>query len=162
MIEREVYLTPAGLRKLEADLSYLRNVKRKELAAAMKDALSAGGAWDNSDYEASKMELASIESRIKVLESLLRRAQLIDVRKVATDQVRVGHQVRLQDLNTGEELEFTIVGSLEADPCINRISHRSPVAQALLGRKTGDIVMVQVPAGQLVYEITAIIGVSVG
>ena len=162
MAEREIFLTLAGLRKLEADLAYLREVKRKEAAVVMRDALWTGGTWENPDYEASKMELAIIEGRIRTLENLMRNAQVIDGRKMATDQVRMGHQVRLHDVNTGEELEFMIVGTVEADPSANRISHRSPVAQAILGRKAGEVVMVQVPAGQLVYKIVSIATVFAG
>ncbi|NMB46321.1 MAG: transcription elongation factor GreA [Firmicutes bacterium] len=161
MAEKEVFLTLAGLRKLEAELAHLKTVRRKEVAMVMRDALCAGGTWGNPDYEISKMELAFIESRIQALENLLRNAQVIDGRNMTTDQVRVGHRVRLYDIATGEEMEFMIVGSAEADPGASRISHRSPVAQAILGRKAGDIVKVEVPAGQLVYKIMAICSMSV-
>ena len=156
MAEQEVFLTLAGLRKLQEDLVYLKTVRRKEAANSMRDALFAGGSWENPDYEISKMELASIERQIQTLENLLGNAKEIDGREISTDQVRVGHIVRIQDMDTGEEMEFMIVGSVEADPAACKISHRSPVAQALLGRKAGDLVKVDVPAGQFVYKITAI------
>jgi transcription elongation factor GreA len=162
MVEKDVFLTLAGLRKLEADLAHLKTVRRKEAATVLRDALTTGGTWGNPDYELSKMELAFIESRIQVLENLLKNAQVIDGREMNTDQVRVGHQVRLYDIKTGEEVEFMIVGSIEADPAASRISHRSPVAQAILGRKVGDIVKVDVPVGQLVYRIMTITTISVG
>lgn len=162
MAEKEVFLTLAGLRKLEAELAYLKTVRRREAATVMRDALSAGGTWENPDYQVSKMDLAFIESKIQALENVLRSAQVIDVRGMKTDQVRVGHRVRLHDIGTGEEMEFMIVGYAEADPAASRISHRSPVAQAILGRKAGDVVKVEVPAGQLVYKIMSIGTVPVG
>ncbi|NMB12858.1 MAG: transcription elongation factor GreA [Firmicutes bacterium] len=155
MVEKDVFLTLAGVRKLEADLAHLKRVRRKE-ATVLREALAAGCTWENPDYEVSKMELAFIESRIQTLENLLKNAQVIDGREMTTDEVQVGHRVRLCDIRTGEELEFMIVGSVEADPAASRISHRSPVAQAILGRKVGDIVKVEVPAGQLVYKIMTI------
>ena len=156
MAEQEVFLTPAGLRKLEADLAYLKTVRRKEAASSMRNALSTGGSWENPAYETSKMELAFIEKRIQALENLLGNAKVIDGDQIGTDQVRGGHMVRIQDMESGEEMEFVIVGPVEADPAISRISYLSPVAQALLGRKTGDLVKVDVPAGQFVYKIKAI------
>ncbi|NMB25673.1 MAG: transcription elongation factor GreA [Firmicutes bacterium] len=156
MADKEVYLTLAGLRKLETDLAYLRDVRRKEAAIIMRDALYSGGTWENPDYRASIGELAAIEGRIKALEHLMQNAQVIDGKKMATDQVRMGHWVRLYDVDTGEELEFMIVGSVEANPSEHRISHRSPVAQAILGRKAGEVVIVQAPAGQLIYKIVSI------
>lgn len=156
MADKEVFLTLAGLRKLETDLAYLRDVKRKEVTIIMRDALCFGGTWEDPDYRESVSELAAIECQIKVLERLMQNAQVIDDRKLATDQVRMGHQVKLHDVDTGEELEFLIVGSVEANPSENRISHRSPVAQAILGRKAGEVVVVQAPAGQLVYKIVSI------
>ena len=156
MAEQEVFLTMAGLRKLQEDLVYLKTVRRKEAASSMRDALFTGGSWENPDYEMCKMELASIERQIQTLENLVGNAKVIDGREISTDQVRVGHIVRIQYMDTGEEMEFMIVGSVEADPAASKISHRSPVAQALLGRKVGDLVQVDVPAGQFVYKITAI------
>jgi transcription elongation factor GreA len=162
MAEKEVFLTLAGLQRLQNDLTYLRTVRRKEAATVMRDALSTGGTWENPDYETSKMELAFIESRIQALENLLRNAKVIEPRELDTDEVRVGHRVRLHDISTGEEMEFMIVGSAEADPAASLISHRSPVGQAILGRKPGDVVKVEVPAGLLVYKIMTICTVSVG
>ncbi|NLA57902.1 MAG: transcription elongation factor GreA [Firmicutes bacterium] len=156
MAEQEIYLTPAGLRKLQEDLVYLKTVRWREVASSMRDALFSGGSWENPDYEISKMELAYIERRIQILENLLGNAKVIDGQEISTDQVRVGHLVRIRDMDTGEEMEFTIVGSVEADPAASRISHRSPVAQALLGRKVGELVNVDAPAGQFVYKILSI------
>ncbi|NLK08493.1 MAG: transcription elongation factor GreA [Firmicutes bacterium] len=144
MAENEVFLTLAGLRKLETDLAYLREIKRKEVSTTSEGILHSGGL------------LASLEQRIRNLEYLRRHAKLIDARKMATDQVRVGHRVKLQDLATGENVEFLIVGSVEADPAQNRISHRSPVAQAILGCKVGEVVDIEVPAGRVVYKILSI------
>ncbi|EST51669.1 transcription elongation factor GreA [Brevibacillus panacihumi W25] len=153
MSEKEVILTPEGLAKLEQELEDLKTVKRKEVAARIKEAISFGDISENSEYEEAKNEQAFIEGRILTLEKMLRNARIITNEDVDTGVVSVGSKVRLKDLEFGDIVDYTIVGSAESDPMNNKISNESPVGQALLGKAKGAVVDVQVPAGVIQYEI---------
>jgi transcription elongation factor GreA len=151
--ENEVLLTGDGIKKLEDELHLLKSVKRREIAERIRTAIDFGDISENSEYEEAKNEQAFIEGRIITLEKMLRHARLIDTSDVPPDTVAVGSTVVLKDQNTGDELEYTIVGSAEADPDNDKISNRSPVGKALLGKKVGEIVEVKVPAGTNQYLI---------
>lgn len=153
MSEKEVILTPEGLAKLEQELEDLKTVKRKEVAARIKEAISFGDISENSEYEEAKNEQAFIEGRILTLEKMLRNARIITNEDVDTGVVSVGSRVRLKDLEFGDVVDYTIVGSAESDPMNNKISNESPVGQALLGKAKGSVVDVNVPAGTIQYEI---------
>ncbi|MGN7472164.1 transcription elongation factor GreA [Brevibacillus sp. SAFN-007a] len=153
MSEKEVFLTPEGLTKLEQELEDLKTVKRKEVAARIKEAISFGDISENSEYEEAKNEQAFIEGRILTLEKMLRKATIITNEDVDTGVVSVGSRVKLKDLEFGDIVDYTIVGSAESDPMNNKISNESPVGQALLGKSKGAIVDVHVPAGVIQYEI---------
>lgn len=153
MTEKEVILTPSGLQKLEEELDNLKTVKRKEVAERIKIAIGYGDLSENSEYEDAKNEQAFIEGRIITLEKMLRNARVISDDEVNTDTVSIGSTVRVKDLEFGDEIEYTIVGSAESDPLENRISNESPVGEALLGKTKGTVVDVNVPAGVLQYEI---------
>ncbi|AWX53779.1 transcription elongation factor GreA [Brevibacillus formosus] len=153
MSEKEVILTPEGLTKLEQELEDLKTVKRKEVAARIKEAISFGDISENSEYEEAKNEQAFIEGRILTLEKMLRNARIITNEDVDTGVVSVGSRVKLKDLEFGDVVDYTIVGSAESDPMNNKISNESPVGQALLGKAKGAIVDVNVPAGVIQYEI---------
>ncbi len=156
MSEKEVILTPEGLAKLEQELEDLKTVKRKEVAARIKEAISYGDISENSEYEEAKNEQAFIEGRILTLEKMLRNARIITNEDVDTGVVSVGSTVKLKDLEFGDVVEYTIVGSAESDPMNNKISNESPVGQALLGKAKGATVDVHVPAGVIQYEILEI------
>lgn len=153
MSEKEVILTPEGLTRLEQELEDLKTVKRKEVAARIKEAISFGDISENSEYEEAKNEQAFIEGRILTLEKMLRNARIITNDDVDTGVVSVGSRVRLKDLEFGDVVDYTIVGSAESDPMNNKISNESPVGQALLGKVKGAVVDVNVPAGTIQYEI---------
>ncbi|HHY40796.1 MAG TPA: transcription elongation factor GreA [Syntrophaceticus sp.] len=153
MPEKEVLLTGDGIKKLEDELHLLKSVKRREIAERIRTAIDFGDISENSEYEEAKNEQAFIEGRIATLEKMLRHARLIDTSDAPPDTVAVGSTVLIKDQNTGDELEYTIVGSAEADPDNDKISNRSPVGKALLGKKVGDIVEVKVPAGTNQYLI---------
>lgn len=153
MSEKEVILTPGGLKKLEEELEELKSVKRREVAERIKEAISFGDISENSEYEEAKNEQAFIEGRIITLEKMLRNARVISGEDVNIEVVSVGATVTLKDLEFGDEVEYTIVGSAESDPLNNKISNESPVGQALLGRKINDIVDVSVPDGIIQYKI---------
>lgn len=156
MADKEVLLTPDGLSKLEKELDHLKTVKRREVAARIKQALEFGDISENSEYDDAKNEQAFVEGRIATLEKMLRNARVIDHEDVETDVVTLGSKVRLKDLQYGDEFEYTLVGSAEADPASARISNESPVGRAIMGKKAGDVVEVQAPAGTLRYEIVSI------
>ncbi|MDI3328269.1 MAG: transcription elongation factor GreA [Alicyclobacillaceae bacterium] len=156
MSEKEVLLTPSGLQKLEEELEYLKSVKRREVAERIKTAISYGDISENSEYEDAKNEQAFIEGRIITLEKMLRNARIINDADVDTGVVSIGSTVKLKDLEFGDIVEYTIVGSAESDPVENKISNESPVGRALLGRAVGEVVDVEVPDGILQYEILEI------
>lgn len=153
MPEKEILLTAEGLKKLEDELDYMKNVKRREVADRIKTAIGFGDISENSEYDDAKNEQAFLEGRIAALEKDLRHVRLIDTNEIAIDQVGVGTTVRLKDLDYGDEIEYTLVGSPEANPMQGRISNESPVGKALMGRQTGATVEVEVPAGTLRYEV---------
>jgi len=156
MHEKEVILTVEGLKKLEQELEHHKSVKRREVAERIKEAISFGDISENSEYEDAKNEQAMIEGRILTLEKMLRNARLIDESDVHTDVVSIGSIVKIKDMELGDEIEYTIVGSAEADPSDNKISNESPVGKAILGQKKGSTVEVTVPAGLLKYKILKI------
>lgn len=156
MLEKEILLTAAGLKKLEDDLDHLKNVRRKEVADRIKVAISFGDISENSEYDDAKNEQAFLEGRIASLERNLRHVRIIDENDITIDQVGVGTTVRVKDLDYGDELEYTLVGSPEASPMQGRISNESPVGMALMGCQTGTTVEVDVPAGILRYEVLEI------
>lgn len=156
MSEKEVILTASGLKKLEEELEYLKTVKRKEVAERIKIAIGYGDLSENSEYEDAKNEQAFIEGRIITLEKMLRNVKVISDDEVGTDIVSVGSTVVVYDMDLDEEVHYTIVGSAESDPLENKISNESPVGEALLGKKRGDVVEVQVPAGVIRYKIVDI------
>jgi transcription elongation factor GreA len=155
MDEKETILTPEGLRKLEEELDFLKTVKRKEVAERIKQAKEFGDLSENSEYEDAKNEQAFTEGRILTLEGMLRNARVIDNHEVRSDVVSIGSTLKLVD-EEGEELTFTIVGSPEADPAHDKISNESPVGRAVLGRRKGETVTVQAPAGTIKYTIKVI------
>ncbi len=156
MAEKDVFLTLEGLKKLEEELDRLKTVRRREVAERIKQALAFGDISENSEYDEAKNEQAQLEERIAKLEAMLRNAKLIDDDEISTDIVTMGSKVVVKDLEFDEEMEYTIVGSAEADPFNGKISNESPVGSALLGKKKGDIVEVQVPDGIIKYKIISI------
>ncbi|MEW8978571.1 MAG: transcription elongation factor GreA [Symbiobacterium sp.] len=152
---KPVVLSPEGLQQLQEELDYLRNVKRKEVAERLKEARSYGDLSENSEYDDARNEQAFVEGRITQLENMLRNAVVLDEEDAAAaaGTVRLGSVVVLKDLEFGDVLEYTIVGTVEADPSKNKISNESPVGQAIMGKSKGEIVEVHAPIGTIKYEI---------
>jgi transcription elongation factor GreA len=146
-MQKDVILTPEGLDKLKQEIEYLSTTKRREVAERIKEAREFGDISENSEYDDAKNEQAMLEARIATLEDKLRSASVIDARALSSDVVRVGSQVQVKDA-AGKSSTYTIVGSTEADPSANRLSNESPVGKALVGRKQGDAVTVQLPNGK--------------
>lgn len=153
MADREVVLTYEGLRKIEDELDYLKGQKRREVAERIKQALSFGDLSENSEYDEAKNEQAQVETRIIQLEKLLKHAKVIDEDEVTTDIVSVGSKVKMLDMEFDEEVEYLIVGSTETDPDNFKISNESPVGAAIIGRKIGEVVDIEVPMGVVRYKI---------
>jgi len=151
----ELLLTKDGFEKLENELEHLRNVKRKEIADRIKEAISYGDITDNAEYEDAKNEQAFVEGRIITLEKMLRRARLLE-KSEDDHQVVLGSTVKLKDLNKDKEHEYTIVSTAEADPSEKKISNESPVGKAILGLSVGEEVEVKVPAGKIKYRVEAV------
>ena len=153
MSEQEVILTREGLKQLEDELENLRTVKRAEVKERLKEAIALGDLSENSEYDDAKNEQAFMEGRILELEKMIRNAKVIDEDAHQEGTVTVGSLVRVKDIEFDEINEYRLVGTVEADPMNNRISNESPVGRALLGRKKGEIVDVEVPAGIIKYKI---------
>ena len=150
---KKVLLTNEGLQRLQDELDNLKNVRRKENTAALKVAKSFGDLSENSEYDEAKNEQAEIEARISEIENMLKNVEIIDESGVDTGVVSVGSKVKVKDLDDGEEAEYHIVGSTEADPMKGRISDESPLGSALLGHATGEVIVVEAPMGKIEYEI---------
>ncbi|MCF8012049.1 MAG: transcription elongation factor GreA [Clostridiales bacterium] len=153
---QEVILTKEGLQKVEEELEELKSVRRREVAQRIKQAIEFGDISENSEYEDAKNEQAFIEGRIITLEKMIRNARVIADNN-NTNEVSIGSTVKLRDVEYNDEIQYTIVGSMETEPDANKISNESPVGMAILGKKKGDIVEVYVPAGTLKYEIVDIV-----
>ncbi len=157
MPEQETILTQSGLKALEDELEYCKSVKRREIAERIKIAIDFGDISENSEYDDAKNEQAFNEGRIIELEKMLRNIKVISDDELSEDIVAVGSTVILKDLEFDEEMEYSIVGSAEANPTSNRISNESPVGKAILDHKKGEIIEVTAPAGILKYQIVDII-----
>ena len=156
MVEKQELLTQDGYNKLEEELEYLKTVKRKEVAERLKVAISFGDLSENAEYDEAKNEQAKLEEQILKLDEKLRKAVIIDESQIDLDIVMVGSIVKLYDFDFDEEIEYSIVGSAEADPYNGKISNESPIGKALLGAKKGATVEVNAPAGIIKYEIRKI------
>lgn len=151
--QQEVLLTKEGLARLERELEVLKTQKRREVAERIKAARELGDISENSEYDDAKNEQAFIEGRIAALEKTLRRARVVSSEEAQDGAVVLGSRVRVRDVELGEEMEYRVVGSAEADPSDNRISNESPVGKALMGHREGEIVAVKVPDGTIQLEI---------
>ena len=149
-------LTYAGLKKLEEELHDLKVVKRKEVAGKIKEAREQGDLSENAEYDAAKDEQRDIEARIEELEKILKNAEVVVEEEADLDKVSIGCSVKILDCEFEEELEYKIVGSTEANSLKGKISNESPVGKALLGKKVGDTVTVETPAGEFSYKVLSI------
>ena len=156
MEEKKLILTYAGLKELEDELENLKVVKRKEVAAKIKEAREQGDLSENAEYDAAKDEQRDIELRIDELEKILKNAEVIVEDEVDLDAISVGCSVTVFDKEFDEEMEFKIVGSTEANSLSGKISNESPVGKALLGKQEGDDVAVETQAGVMEYRVLRI------
>jgi transcription elongation factor GreA len=150
---KDVVLTPEGYTKLKDEIEYLKTAKRAEVAERIKHAREFGDISENSEYDDAKNEQAMVEHRIATLEERLANARVIEADEVTTDVVSIGVKVRLKDVDANQTVEYTIVGSAEANPAEQKLSNESPVGKAILGRKKGEVVEVAAPRGTLKFKI---------
>jgi transcription elongation factor GreA len=145
-------MTAEGLEQLKSELEYLKTVRREELSLKLQVAIAQGDLKENADYHATKEEQGFVESRIRVLEDSLRRAKIIE-NNGPSDVVRVGSKVTVVEEGSDEPETYSIVGPHEANPASGRISNESPIGSALLGARLGQIVSIQIPAGEIRLRI---------
>lgn len=149
----EFLLTQAAVDELKAELKVLRTTRRTEVAEKIKEAKSFGDLSENSEYDEAKAEQGKVESRINELEEILKTVIVIDESEIQTDVVDIGAIVAVFNKTAGREIEYTIVGATEANPLKGKISDRSPIGKAIVGKKAGDVVEVETPAGVITVEI---------
>jgi transcription elongation factor GreA len=152
----KVPMTKEGYAALYDELKTLKNVERPAIITAISEAREHGDLSENAEYHSARERQSFIEGRIKELEGLISRADVIDPSKMSGTTVRFGATVTLADEDTGEEKVFQIVGETEADIENGRLNVRSPLARALIGKDEGDSVEVQTPRGGKAYEILSV------
>ena len=153
---KEYRLSAERLEELKQELTYLKTVREKEVAELIKEARSFGDLSENSEYDEAKNEQGKLYSRIAELDEILSNYTIIEEQETHLDMVHVGNTVIVEDLEFDEKLSYQIVGSQEADPMNGRISEESPFGRALLGRRSGEEVTVEAPAGSIRYQIVGL------
>ena len=153
---KQTTVSSEGLKKLQEELEYLKTTKRKEVAEAIKVARGFGDLSENSEYDEAKNEQGLVEARIAEIEAMLKNVKVIDETNIATDRVSVGNIVKVYDETFEEELDYTIVGSSEANPVEYKISDESPIGKALIGASVGEVVKAETPGGETVMKILEI------
>jgi transcription elongation factor GreA len=156
MENEKVYVTLEGVERLRQELKYLIDVRRPALAERLRQAIQQGDLTENADYQTAKEEQAFLEGRIQQLETMLLDAVIIEEGQGPKDQVGLGSRVTVIEEGEEQPEVFLVVGSAESDPASGRISHASPLGQALMQRKVGERVTVQAPAGKMVFIIKSI------
>ena len=156
MEEKKNLLTFTGLKKMEEELHDLKVVRRKEVAGKIKEAREQGDLSENAEYDAAKDEQRDIEARIEEIEKILKNVEVVDEDEVDLEKISVGCRVKVYDIEYDEEMEFSLVGSSEANSLKGKISNESPVGKALIGAKVGDVVEVETQAGLIQYKVLEI------
>jgi transcription elongation factor GreA len=146
-------MTIYGYEKLQAEVKDLKEVKRPGVVKAIEEALEHGDLKENAEYHAAKEQQKNIDNRLAELQEILGNAQIVDPSELAHTKVSFGSTVVMTDLDTDEEVTYTIVGGAESNPDLGLISFNSPLAKQLLGREEGDEVKVRLPGGEKEFEI---------
>jgi transcription elongation factor GreA len=149
--DKKIILTAQGLKDLQDELQNLKVVRRKEVAAKIKEARAQGDLSENAEYDAAKEEQAEIETRITQIEAIFRNYKVIE--GVNTGRVNLGNTVTLYDVEMEEEITYTLVGPAEANPLEGKLSNESPLGVAMLGHAVGEKIYSEAPDGTIVYEI---------
>lgn len=152
----DIFLTKEGYAEKQKYLDYLKTTRRQEVVEKLKSAREFGDLSENSEYDSARDDQRKLEAEIEKIEETLRLAKIVDVKDVDTTKVGVGTKVKLYDEEFDEEVEYTIVGSLECNPNKGMISNESPLGKSLMGKKKGDIVEVNAPAGVVKMKVLSI------
>ena len=152
----EIYLTKQGLHKLQEQLENLKTTERQKIARAIGEARAQGDISENAEYDAAKDAQAHNEARIADLELKLSNVRIIENENIPHDKAYIGAFVSLKDLDSKEEIKYQLVSAEEASFEENKISVTSPIGKGLLGKKEGEEVSIQVPAGKLRYKVLKI------
>ena len=155
MAEKQL-LTKKGYEERVALLEHLKVDRRKEVAQKLKEAREQGDLSENAEYDAAKDEQRDIETQIAELEEILKNAEVVQDNNTDKDAIKMEGVVKLHDVEYDEDIEYVIVGSSEADSLNNKISNESPLGAAMLGKKVGDTVKVEAPAGVIEYKIISV------
>lgn len=155
-MDEKTFMTQEGYDKTVERLNFLKTVKRQEVANKIAEARSYGDLSENSEYDIARDEQASVEAEIFDLENKLKSAEIIDTKKINTNNVGVGCRVSITNIKTQQSFEYTIVGDTDSDPLNGKISNASPIGSGLMGKKVGDVAAIKTPAGIVQYKITKI------
>lgn len=154
----QTILTEQGFEQLKNELEYLKTTRRQEVSEHLKTARGFGDLSENAEYDAAKDEQRELESRITLIEGQLKNAQVIKTgAENRSDHITLGSTVKVLDVEFNDEMTFTIVGTVEANPKKNRISNESPLGKSLLGASVGETLIVETPGGQVKYQILDIV-----
>lgn len=152
----DIFLTKEGYAEKEKYLDYLKTTRRQEVVEKLKAAREYGDLSENAEYDSARDEQRKLDAEIDKIEETLRLAKIVDMKDVNTSVVGVGTKVKLYDEEFDEEVEYSIVGSLECDPNKGLISNESPMGKSLIGRKKGEVVGVLAPGGVIKMKILKI------
>ncbi|MBO7652514.1 MAG: transcription elongation factor GreA [Bacteroidales bacterium] len=150
------YLTEEGLKKLKDELDRMVNVERPNISKQIAEARDKGDLSENAEYDAAKEAQGLLEMKISKLQETIRNARIIDPSQINTNAVQILNKVKLRNVKTNQEMEYTIVSESEADLKAKKISVTTPIAKGLLGKKVGEVVDIQVPSGMVSFEIVNI------
>ena len=148
--------TAEGYKTLTDELNYLKQVKIEEVKKNLAEARSFGDLSENSEYDEAKNEQAKVVTRIAELEDLIEHAEVVDESEMKADVVNLGSTVKVFDMEFEEEIEYSLVGTNEANPMLGKISDRSPIGSAMIGAKEGDLITVNAPDGELKFKILSV------
>jgi transcription elongation factor GreA len=149
-------MTKYGYEKLQSEIKYLKTVERPETIKAIEEALEHGDLKENAEYHSAKEKQRLIDERLIELSNLISKAQIIAPEELEHSRVSFGSTVSMSDMDSGEEVTYTIVGGCESNPDIGLISFNSPLAKQLLGKEEGDVVKVKLPSGVKEFEIDGV------
>ena len=148
--------TAEGYKALVDELAYLKQTKLEEVKVSLAQARSFGDLSENSEYDEAKNEQAKVVARIAEIEELLNHAEVIDESEMRADVVNLGSTVKVLDYEFDEEVEYSLVGTNEANPLMGKISDQSPLGSAMLGAVVGDVITVQTPSGEMKLKILSV------
>lgn len=152
-MSKVVYLTEDGLQKLQAELNQLKSVERPAISRMIAEARDKGDLSENAEYDAAKEAQGMLELKISKLEDTVANSRIIDETKIDISKVQILNKIKLKNLKTNTTVEYTLVAESEANLKEGKLSVGTPIAKALMGKKVGDIVDVQIPSGTVQFQI---------